>query len=52
MKNPYELIRLKEQEIVRLRQEIEALRVAAPLLEDEIPAGNGKVDLRRVVDMP
>jgi hypothetical protein len=52
MKNPYELIRLKEEEITKLKKEIEALRLVAPLLGDQGPAGNGKVDLRRVVDMP
>lgn len=52
MKNPFELIRLKEQQIVRLKKEIEALRIAAELLGDDIPSGNGKADVRRVVDMP
>ena len=35
MKNIYEVMRQKEQEIARLEKEIEALRVAAPLLVDE-----------------
>ncbi|HET9409166.1 MAG TPA: hypothetical protein VFO39_18120 [Candidatus Sulfotelmatobacter sp.] len=35
MKNPYELLRAKEQEIAILKRQIEALRLAAPLLGDE-----------------
>jgi hypothetical protein len=35
MKNVYEVLRLKELEIARLEKEVEALRVAAPLLSDE-----------------
>jgi hypothetical protein len=32
MKNVYEVLRQKELEVSRLKQEVEALRVAAPLL--------------------
>jgi len=35
MKNVYEVLRQKEQELARLEKEVEALRVAAPLLSDE-----------------
>jgi len=35
MKNPVEVLRQKEQEIQRLRKEIAALKLAAPLLDDE-----------------
>jgi hypothetical protein len=35
MKNVYEVLRQKELELTRLEKEIEALRVAAPLLSDE-----------------
>jgi hypothetical protein len=35
MKNPYEVLKKKEQEIERVRREVEALRVIAPLLSDE-----------------
>jgi hypothetical protein len=35
MKNVYEVLRQKEQELIRLEKEVEALRVAAPLLSDE-----------------
>ena len=42
MKNIYEVMRQKEQEIARLEKEIEALRVAAPLLVDEQDLDNTK----------
>jgi hypothetical protein len=35
MKNVYEVLRQKELEVARLKQEIEALRVAAPLLSED-----------------
>ncbi|MGH9510508.1 MAG: hypothetical protein ACRD2U_00065 [Terriglobales bacterium] len=39
MKNVYEVLRQKELELSRLEKEVEALRVAAPLLSDEKDAG-------------
>jgi hypothetical protein len=35
MKNVYEVLRQKEQELIRLEKEVEALRVAAPLLSED-----------------
>ena len=35
MKNVYEVLRQKELELARLEKEVEALRVAAPLLAEE-----------------
>jgi hypothetical protein len=35
MKNPYEVLRAKEQEVVQVKRQIEALRIAANLLGDE-----------------
>jgi hypothetical protein len=35
MKNPYEVLEMKEQEIKRVRREVEALRVIVPLLSEE-----------------
>jgi hypothetical protein len=35
MKNPIEVLRSKEQELLKVRREIEALRVALPLLGEE-----------------
>jgi hypothetical protein len=40
MKNVYEVLRQKELELARLEKEVEALRVAAPLLSDEKEAGS------------
>jgi hypothetical protein len=35
MKNPVDVLRVKEQELVRVRLEIEALRIATRLLGDD-----------------
>lgn len=35
MKNPFDVLRAKEQELLKVRREIEALRVALPLLGEE-----------------
>ena len=35
MKNVYEVLRQKELELARLEKEVEALRVAVPLLSDD-----------------
>jgi len=35
MKNVYEVLRQKEVELTRLEKEVEALRIAAPLLLEE-----------------
>ena len=40
MKNVYEVLRQKELELARLEKEVEALRVAAPLLSDGIEASS------------
>jgi hypothetical protein len=40
MKNIYEVLRQKELELSRLEKEIEALRVAAPLLSEDDEADN------------
>ena len=39
MKNVYEVLRQKEIELARLEKEVEALRVAAPLLSEDKEAG-------------
>jgi hypothetical protein len=36
MKNVYEVLRQKELELTRLEKEVEALRIAAPLLSEEL----------------
>jgi len=38
MKNIYDVMRQKELEIERLKKEIEALRVVAPMMEEKEPA--------------
>jgi hypothetical protein len=35
MKDPYEVLRAKEQEFALIKQQVEALRIAARLLDDE-----------------
>lgn len=55
MKNPYDVLRTKEQELTRVRKEIEALRIAARLLGAEEPAmieADTSQKLRSVVEMP
>jgi hypothetical protein len=55
MKNPYDVLRTKEQELVRVRKEMEALRIAARLLDAEDPSasdGEHQPKLRQVVEMP
>jgi hypothetical protein len=37
MKDPLEVLQMKEQEILRVKQEIEALRITAELLREEPP---------------
>jgi hypothetical protein len=53
MKNPLEVLRMKEQEILRVKHEIEALRITAKLIGEEPPAaGDARVEFRQVVKMP
>ena len=52
MKNPKDLLRQKEQEILRIKQEISALKLAAPLLEEDQESAEKKADWRRLVEMP
>jgi len=53
MKDPLEVLRTKEQEIVRVKQEIEALRITAKLLgEESSPSSDGKLEFRKAIKMP
>ena len=55
MRNPYDVLRSKEQELVRVKKEVEALRITARLLGLEEPApaiALAKGDARQVVEMP
>jgi hypothetical protein len=54
MRNPYDVLRLKEQEMIRVRKEMDALRVVARLLDAEDPGaakGKGQLEMPRVVEM-
>jgi CheY-like chemotaxis protein len=42
MKNVYEVLRLKELEVSRLKKEVEALRIAAPLLSEGEEGGRAQ----------
>lgn len=53
MKNPMEVLRIKEQELVKVKKEIDALRITARLLSDEQhPPDDQKQDLRQLIEMP
>ena len=47
MKNVYEVLRQKELELSRLEKEVEALRVAAPLLSEDKEASADKPTIIR-----
>jgi hypothetical protein len=53
MKDPIEVLRIKEQELLRVRNEIDALRTTVRLLGDDTQAiRDQKQDLRQLVQMP
>jgi hypothetical protein len=53
MKNPLEVLRMKELELSRVKEEVDALRVAARLLgEYQSEEDEDEGDSRRVVEMP
>ena len=53
MKNPSEVLKNKEQDLLRVRREIEALKIAARLLSDDgISISEPKHELRGVIEMP
>jgi len=57
MRTPMEVLRLKEQQILKVKKEIEALRITARLLFDEgsapaPPPEEKKQDLRQLIEMP
>jgi hypothetical protein len=52
MKNPMDVLRIKEQEIARVKKEIDALRIAAQLCGEESQPTKGQpVDLRKALDV-
>jgi hypothetical protein len=53
MKNPFDVLKSKEQEVAQVKKEINALRVTIQLIGDEkAPMTDPKVDLRSVIEMP
>ena len=54
MKNPNDVLRMKEQEMLKIKVEIEALRITARLLSDDYQsdAMPPKQDLRQLIEMP
>jgi predicted CopG family antitoxin len=51
MKTVEEVLRSKEEEIQRVRKEVEALRIAAGLLSDQ-DAEDHKTEYRQLLQMP
>jgi hypothetical protein len=55
MRNPFEVLRTKEQEVAKIKREIDALRITIQLIGDDkmtSPPLDAKVDLRAVIEMP
>ena len=53
MKDLLEVLRMKEQQLSRVKEEVEALRIVARLLgEDESTEDDREEDTRRVVEVP
>lgn len=53
MKNISEVLRMKEQQIIRVKQEIDALRITAKLLGEQPPsAAEERAEIRQVVKLP
>ena len=50
MKNPMEVLRMKEQELVKVRREVDALRLSARLLEEPAPE-DSKRETRHPVEV-
>ena len=49
MKDPMEVLRTKEQELLRVKKEVEALRVVAQLLRED---GEFRPETPKLVEMP
>jgi len=54
MKNPIDVLRMKEQEILKIKIEIEALRITARLLSDDVPTTSAmqRAETPQLVEMP
>ena len=51
MKNPLEVLRTKEQELMKVKKEVEALRITVDLLGENNQTDEG-MNLRQVIEMP
>jgi hypothetical protein len=51
MKTIEEVLRMKEEEILRVKKEVEALRIAAGLLGDQ-DSSEHKTEYRQLLQMP
>ena len=54
MKDPIVVLRTKEREILKIKVEIEALRITARLLSDDVPptAAMQRAETPQLVEMP
>ena len=52
MKDPIEVLRRKEAELQRLREEVEALRLVGKLLRDQSLAGKEPETRGKILQMP
>jgi hypothetical protein len=51
MKDPFELLRMNERNILRVNEEIEALRIAAELLGEKPPStSDGTIEFRKIAN--
>jgi hypothetical protein len=51
MKNPLEVLRTKEQELMKVKKEVEALRITVHLLGENNQSEEG-MNLRQIIEMP
>jgi hypothetical protein len=51
MKNPLEVLRTKEQELLKVKKEVEALRITVHLLGEKNQSDES-MNLRQVIEMP
>jgi hypothetical protein len=52
VKDPLEVLRQKEDDIIRVRKEVDALRIVVQLLGDQPPHSAIDFDSRKIVEMP
>lgn len=52
MKNIFDVLRNKEQEVLRVRKELDALRIAARLLTDDVVPSASNNKATHLVEMP